>query len=112
MRRAVPFALALPLVMCCPQLPREPEAGGYEVASAESIPVICADAEMTDKIKVVLFRALDTALEQHVVHAYEIWMRDSRDQPERARVGITNGIKAYIQATKGAATWSPMVCPG
>lgn len=112
MRRAVPFVLAFPLAMCCPQLPREPEAGGYEMASAESQPVICADAEMTEKVRAILFKALDQSLESHIAHTFEVWMKDSRDQPMRARTGVTNGIVAYLSATKSAAAWSPMVCPG
>lgn len=103
--------LTLPLTMCCAQT-EQPQQESYGLASAESQAVICADAEMADKIRTIMFRALDSALEAHIVHAFEVWMRDSRDQPARARVGITNGVHAYIQATKGAAAWSPMVCPG
>lgn len=85
---------------------------GYEMASAESQPVICADAVMRDKIRSMMFEALDDALKDHIKHMFEVWMKDDRGQPERARNGIVNGVAAYIRATKGAAAWTPMECPG
>src|SRR5262252_4401909 len=68
----------------------------FSLASAESQPVICTDAATRDKIKGVMLDALDDALKKHIVHMFEIWMKDDRGQPERARNGVVNGVNAYL----------------
>lgn len=104
---AVPFALLLGT--CCPApLPNV----GFDVASAESTPVACAEPAMREAVRAIMSDALDVALKNHIVHMFEVWMRDDRGQPERARTGVTNGIAAYIRASKSVAAWSPPDCPG
>lgn len=85
---------------------------GFEMASAQSSQVMCADPTTREKVREVMSDALDTALKQHIVHMFEVWMRDDRGQPDRARVGVNNGIAAYIKASKSVAAWSPPDCPG
>jgi hypothetical protein len=102
--------LALLLGTCCPaaQLPNV----GFEMASAESTPVMCADPASRETVRIIMSEALDTALKNHIVHMFEVWMKDDRGQPERARTGVTNGVAAYLRASKSVATWSPPDCPG
>jgi hypothetical protein len=102
------FALALLLGTCCPaqQLPNI----GFEMASAESTPVICSDPTTRETVRAIMSEALDTALKNHVVHMFEVWMKDDRGQPDRARVGVTNGVAAYLRASKSVATWAPPDC--
>jgi len=104
--------LALPVLLgtCCPPL-QMPNIG-FEMASAESTPVMCADPTMRETVRTIMSDALDVALRQHIVHMFEVWMRDDRGQPERARVGVTNGVAAYMRASKSVAAWSPPDCPG
>jgi hypothetical protein len=104
------FALALLLATCCPaqQLPNI----GFEMASAESTPVLCTDPTTRENVRAIMSDALDTALKNHVVHMFEVWMKDDRGQPERARTGVTNGVAAYLRASKSVATWAPSDCPG
>jgi hypothetical protein len=103
-------ALALLLGTCCPaaQLPNI----GFEMASAESTPVICSDPTTRETVRTIMSEALDTALKNHVVHMFEVWMKDDRGQPERARTGVTNGVAAYLRASKSVAAWAPPDCPG
>jgi hypothetical protein len=82
---------------------------GYGLASAES--VVCTDAETAEKIRGVMLSAVDEALKQQVIHVFEVWMKDDRDQPARARTGTRQAVKAYIGSRKGIADWQPPTCP-
>jgi hypothetical protein len=112
MMTAAPQAVALALLLgtCCPaqQLPNI----GFEMASAESTPVLCAEPALREAVRTIMSDALDTALKNHVVHMFEVWMKDDRGQPERARTGVTNGVAAYLRASKSVATWAPPDCSG
>lgn len=88
---------------------------GYSMASAQSQVVelpVCLDDQTREQIRGVMVEALDDALKEHVKHVFEVWLKDERGQPERARTGVKQGIKAYIGARKGALDWAPPVCPG
>jgi hypothetical protein len=80
--------------------------------SASAQPVTCTDSATREKIKGIMFEALDAALKNHIVHMFEVWMKDDRGQPERARNGTINGINAYVKASQGVAAWAPPDCPG
>jgi hypothetical protein len=103
-------ALALLLGTCCPPLPL-PNVG-FEMAAAQSTPVMCAEPAAREAVRTIMVDALDTALKQHIVHMFEVWMKDDRGQPERARTGVTNGVAAYLKASKSVSSWSPPDCPG
>jgi hypothetical protein len=109
-KTAAALGLALLLGMCCPP-PQLPNVG-FEMASAESTPVVCTDPTTRETVRTIMSEALDTALKNHVVHLFEVWMRDDRGQPERARTGVTNGVAAYLRASKSVAAWAPSDCPG
>ena len=103
-------ALALLLGTCCPPLPM-PNVG-FEMAAAESTPMICAEPAIRESVRTIMSDALDTALKNHIVHMFEDWMKDDRGQPGRARTGVTNGVAAYLRASKSVAAWAPPDCPG
>jgi hypothetical protein len=87
----------------------------FMLASAESQPaelMPCMDEETRERIRAVMIEALDSSLRTHIEHVFEIWLRDERGQPERARTGVRQGIRAYLGAKKGAVEWTPPVCPG
>jgi hypothetical protein len=90
-------------------------AVGFMLSSAESQPAEltpCLDEATREQIRVIMVEALDDALKEHIKHVFEIWLRDERGQPGRARTGVSQGIKAYLGARKGAMDWSPPVCSG
>src|SRR5262245_4751889 len=87
----------------------------FSLASAESTPVdlpVCMDDETRERLKLVMFEALDNSLKTHIEHVFEVWLKDSRAQPERARTGVQQGIKAYLQARRGVEVWAPPLCSG
>jgi len=94
----------------------EPREGNlfdaFRLASAETRPELCMDEATRERIRGVMFDALDESLRQHIVHMFEVWMKDDRGQPERARTGVQNGMRAYLNARKGAAEWMPPPCAG
>jgi len=87
----------------------------FRLASAESQPVdlpVCMDEETRERLKGVMMEALDNSLKNHIEHVFEVWLRDSRAQPERARTGVQQGVKAYLQARRGVEIWAPPPCAG
>lgn len=102
--RAAAVALALLLVLCS-----APPAT-YEMASGENKPAICVDEGERDTLRTMMSKALDTAFQHYVERAFEGWMKDDHDQPERAARGVREAINAYVHAHRAAATWAPMVC--
>jgi hypothetical protein len=83
---------------------------GYGLASAESVTIVCADPMTREKIRDLMSEALDEAFKNHVEHMFEVWMKDERGQPDRARTGTQNGINSYIRASKAVSDWSPPPC--
>jgi hypothetical protein len=95
--------------------PAEQKSGllDYMLASAEtSEPYPCMDKQSRDQVYEIAVRAMDAALHDHVKLLFENWMKDSRSQPERARVGMRNGIIAHQKARVLASEWVPPLCPG
>ena len=87
----------------------------FSLASAESTPVdlpLCMDEATREQIKAVMLEALDAALKTHIEHVFEVWLKDERGQPGRARTGVNLGIKSYLGARKGAMEWAPPPCSG
>src|SRR5262245_60697770 len=44
--------------------------------------------------------ALDKAYQAQIGHLFEVWMRDSAGQPERAGKGVQQARRAYIESMK------------
>jgi hypothetical protein len=86
---------------------------GYGLASAASQHVElgpCMDEPTRERMRAVMLEALDEALKEHVKHVFEIWLKDERGQPDRARTGVRQGIKAWLGAHRGALEWMPPSC--
>jgi len=96
----------------------EPQQTGlmdYILSSAESQPATlppCMDEPTREQIRAVMLTALDTALQHHIENAFAVWMRDDRSQPERARTGVVQGMRAYMLARKSTLEWVPPPCAG
>ena len=73
--------------------------------------VECAPDEATKaRVRDIMVHGLDLALQDRVTTLFEIWMKDDSGQPDRARVGIEQGIDAYLHARKGFLKWDLPVC--
>lgn len=70
----------------------------------------CVTREERERIQGLMIQALDNAFRAHVQHMFEVWMKDSIDQPARARAGTLNGVKAYINAYQSSQHWEPPIC--
>lgn len=71
---------------------------------------LCMSKEDQDRIRVILLLAVDEALKDQVMHLFEVWMRDFKEQPERAAQGTRNAIYAYLRAREAVAVWNPQPC--
>jgi len=91
---------------------RDAEERGYGLASAEeSRPELCVPtAEIREEIRIIMQHGLDDALRDAVLGKYAVWMRDTTDQPRRARLGIELAVAAYLKARKGMDDWNPPLC--
>src|SRR5262245_32539714 len=109
--------ILLVLLSTCPQ-PHSQEPTDavvveeYFLQSSETVAALCMDDDTREKIRKIVLEGLDQSLRDHVEKMFETWMRVYYDaeQVNRARVGIRNGIAAYLQARKGAMKWTPMKC--
>lgn len=71
----------------------------------------CMDAEMREKVRALMIKALDEAFVHRVDHLFEIWMRDATDQPRRATNGTRAAVRAYVNArTFAERQWNPPPC--
>ena len=73
--------------------------------------VCVADEETRERIRNIMIDALDEALHDQIKFLFQVWMKDERGQPDRARVGARAAIKAHQSARKSALEWMPPVCP-
>jgi hypothetical protein len=91
--------------------PVEQKSWPFRLASAEtSKPYPCMDKQSRDQVYEIAVSALDAALHDHVKLLFLNWMKDDRSQPERARVGMQNGIIAHQKARALALEWVPPLC--
>jgi hypothetical protein len=113
----VTLLLALALAMCTQprsetneQRDADVVVEQYFLQSTESFHVLCMDDDTRERIRNIMLKAIDEALQQQVENLFLTWLKDSTGQPARARQGVRNAIEAYLAARKGALKWSPMQC--
>jgi hypothetical protein len=71
---------------------------------------ICMTDDELVRVRPILLAALDEALKNQIMHLFETWMRDIKDQPDRARQGASNAVDAYLRARHDLASWKPKPC--
>ena len=71
---------------------------------------ICADEKMQERIRQIMFGALDTALSDRVEALFAVWLKDPTDQPGRARVGIERSVAAYLHGQTAVTQWKLPTC--
>ena len=71
----------------------------------------CLDSKTRDTIERLTDRAVDQGYQRHVSHLFDVLMGNpNREQFDRARVGMQNGIKGYLLAQEHINTWTPPLC--
>jgi len=70
----------------------------------------CVSVEERERIRTTVIEGIDEALKAHVVKLFDIWMKDSSNQPARAVEGMEVGISAHIRARTNALNWNPPPC--
>lgn len=104
------FAPVLALATCCPSADTP-----FRLASETSTPVelpLCMDDETRERIRAIMIEALDEALHDQIKTLFQVWLKDDRGQPDRAKVGVRAAIKAHQGARRGALEWMPPPCSG
>jgi hypothetical protein len=81
-----------------------------EVTHSQTPPVRCVSVEERERIRTVVIEGIDMALKQHVQKLFDIWMKDTSSQPERAIEGMEVGISAHVRARTNALNWNPPPC--
>jgi hypothetical protein len=71
----------------------------------------CLDSKTRDMIERLTDRAVDQGYQRHVSHLFDVLMGNpNKEQFDRARVGMQNGIKGYLLAQEYIDTWTPPLC--
>lgn len=73
---------------------------------------LCMDDEQRERVRNIMADGIDAALKEHAKHLFDIWVKDSADQPGRAITGMHNGVDAYVRARASVLKWSPPKCEG
>jgi hypothetical protein len=63
-----------------------------------------------ERVRSILYQALDKALKEHTVSLFKVWMADPKDQPQRMLAGMIPAIDAHIDARHNLQNWNPPVC--
>lgn len=85
---------------------------GYGLASAETRPELCMDADARERVRKLMLEALDNSLREKIESLFAVWLRDATDQPRRAQTGMNTALRAYIGARAAAMKFDPPECSG
>jgi hypothetical protein len=82
----------------------------YSQSDAEPAKPVCVSDEDRVLIRRQVLSAVDDALHDHMKALFLGWIKDPRDQPNRASAGLQAAIVAYQRARADALKWSPPNC--
>jgi hypothetical protein len=71
---------------------------------------VCVTDEDRVHIRAQVLEAVDEAFRDNMKHLFTSWLKDTRDQPNRASAGLQNSIVIYQRARADALKWSPTSC--
>ncbi len=71
---------------------------------------VCVDPTEREALRELALAGIDEGYKKQVSLLFEIWVKDPHDQPQRAKVGLTNAINAYVRARRDALAWAPGHC--
>ena len=67
----------------------------------------CMDQGTMERVRALMLKGADQALENHFIQLFEVWMRDYRaTQPNRA-AGMQQGVSAYMRSRNSVLNWQP-----
>lgn len=72
----------------------------------------CVTDEDRVHIRAQVLAAVDDAFRDNMKHLFTSWLKDPRDQPNRASAGLQNSIVVYQRARADALKWAPASCKG
>lgn len=72
--------------------------------------VQCMDQKTREHVREVTLNGIDDGLRKHIGNLFTIWVQDAQDQPRRAKVGLQNGIAAFLRAQEDSLKWEPPTC--
>lgn len=75
-------------------------------------PPLCVDAETRETVRGLMMDGITAGLTAQATRLYDIWLKDPSDQPDRAAVGMRNGVQAYVRARRDIGNWTPPACKG
>ena len=101
MKRLLPAALVI-LIGLATLLPFL--SGESRVAEA------CVDVTDRERTRILALDAVDDAFKLQIAHLFDYWIKDSTDQPKRARAGTQNAITARVRARDYILHWNPQPC--
>src|SRR5215475_6026871 len=73
-------------------------SGGWEAAGAREADLPPLDLKWEARILELDRAAIELAYHDQVKHIFEVWMKDSTDQPRRAIIGVRNARLAFISS--------------
>ena len=94
----IPLGLVLALML-----------GGQLRGSAQSAPA-CGDHATQERMRAMMLEATDEAFKEQIVSLHGVWLRDATDQPQRAAIGVTRSVDAYLHARKAVTDWRLKPC--
>jgi hypothetical protein len=68
-------------------------------------PLCSDDPKEIERVRVLIDRGVDEALEEHVKLLMGIWIKDDVNQANRAATGLRNGTRAFFHARKQIDAW-------
>jgi hypothetical protein len=76
----------------------------------EPLRPVCVTDEDRVHIRAQVLEAVDEAFRDNMKHLFTGWLKDNRDQPNRASAGLQNSIVIYQRARVDALKWAPEKC--
>jgi hypothetical protein len=71
---------------------------------------ICGDDKFQEQIRALMYDGLNNALRDRTRDLFEVWMKDTSDQPLRAARGLYLSINAYTLGHVSVEQWSLPKC--
>jgi len=82
----------------------------WAVPQPSKLRLTCIDPEMREEIRYLVIAGIDEAFKAHTKQLFDVWMKDSDHQPERAMAGLHKSMEAYAEAKAAALAWSLPSC--